>query len=196
VTRPIKPRRNPSGRQAKHAGRAIERVTQQNLWDKRTTIYRARCDRANAYVEHFFGGWVNVGALDVLVWAAADVSIILDSISGYVARQGGPITASGELLPVLRKSFIAYQNALRLHLQALAELAKSRPDRTPTLAEYLTQKAAEQAPARNDGASAQSQPEGDAPAEGRATTSTEAPAGGDMGSDFPAGGKIREGGAV
>jgi len=137
VTRPIKPCRNPPGRQSKHAGRALERISRLNLWDKRTAIFHARCDKANSYVEQFFGSWENVGAFDSLVWATADVSIILDSIAGYVARQGGPITATGELLPVLRKGFIAYQNTLRLHLQALAELGRNRQDKTPTLAEYL-----------------------------------------------------------
>ena len=162
MTRPIKPRRNPPGRRAKHAGRAIARVSRKNLWDRRTAIFRERCDIANGIVDHFFGGWEHVGALDRLVWAAADVSIILDSISGYVARRG-PITPAGELLPVLRKGFIAYQNALRLHLQALAELGRTRRDKVPTLQEYLAsrQTAAQgdehtgvkaEAPAGGDGA--------------------------------------------
>jgi hypothetical protein len=106
VTRPIRPPRKRLGRDAKHGGRQLERVSRRNLWDRRTTTWQLRCEIATEIANDLFGGWEKVDAgIDRLIVGYADLSIICDSIMGHVAKQSGPVTASGELLPVLRRGF-------------------------------------------------------------------------------------------
>jgi len=64
--------------------------------------------------------------------------IVILQISKYVNRQPSIIDQSGQLLPVLGKSYLSYLNSLRL---ALAELYKMSNDRgkAPDLEEYIHQ---------------------------------------------------------
>lgn len=119
----------------------VERVTRLNLWDKRTTAWSARCEKANAYAQDF-GGWDVLREIEKdSIWFLTDVKMILDSIIGRVQKDGGPVTPSGELHPSLRKGFIAYKNTYRLDAQFLEEMRRARPAPGPSLQEYIAARA-------------------------------------------------------
>jgi hypothetical protein len=71
----------------------------------------------------------------VRVEAAADVGAIYYTLRVYVFRQSAFIGGDGELIPVLRKSFLGYGNAWRREL-ATFDLVPEDVE-VPSLAEYL-----------------------------------------------------------
>jgi hypothetical protein len=151
-----KSRRLP-GRPPKHGARALERFLKQNRADGRSKLAIARQDVANGLAEDR-GGWPRLSNAEaILVRHAADLVLLTDTIAHYVLRSGTPFGPDGDLLPVLKRSFIGYSNCLR---RALAELGLRAVASEPqSLAEYLR--------ARESASRAQSGPQSDAAVEAR-----------------------------
>jgi hypothetical protein len=76
----------------------------------------------------------------VLLRRCAAQVLILESIEGFVFQQASLLTEGNELLPILRKGYVAHVNTLRLNLLALG-LKPDRADKLPSLHDYIASKA-------------------------------------------------------
>ena len=65
--------------------------------------------------------------------------VFLERIGAWSMDQQQIVNARGELLPCLGKSYIAFNNALRLDLQALYEGVDRTKKRIPTIQEIVTE---------------------------------------------------------
>ena len=132
---------NKGGHPPKHAGRQLARFIANQQLDERTGIARLLKESRNSLIEDA-GGAANLTNRElVLVDRTAALLVIVGTLEGYVFSQKSLIQGDGELLPVL-KSYLSYQNTLRLNLESMG-LRPARPDKTPNLAAYIAEKGQE-----------------------------------------------------
>lgn len=130
------PRRKPGHRKLRHGARALEQLMKTQKLDMHPTVARMIRSVENDLAADY-GGWARVStARAILIRKAAWLTLITDSLEHFVGRQGGPLTAEGDLLgAVARPHYLAHVNALG---RLLETLGLDRADVEPlTLAEYL-----------------------------------------------------------
>lgn len=134
---PATPRGSQAGRPPTHGGRQLARLQREGKVDQRRSHAKYR-EHVAAFLavrraRERLGGpgdtWERVverayAALDAIqlsqVAVAANIGAIYYVMVRYVFNQPQLLTAEGELLPVLRKSFLAYGNQWRRELRAFA----------------------------------------------------------------------------
>jgi hypothetical protein len=126
----------PAGAAPSHGGYYLERLlSRDEPLDPRVNALRREAADGLAADR---GGWPNVSNAEaLLIRNTADLALITGTIADYVFRRE-PINEQGEALPILRKMFVGYSNALRRHLEALG-LDRRQPE-PQSLAEYLRER--------------------------------------------------------
>ena len=140
--------KRPPGRPPKHHARWLARRLKENGLDGRTGPAKLLKLRADELADDA-GGWPNMTNREaMLVRRTAALLLLCETIEHHVFTQESPFTATGELLAVLSKSYIAYSNTVRLNLVALG-LKPEQPGALPTLQQYLAHRGASAPDARN-----------------------------------------------
>ena len=135
---------NKGGHPPKHAGRQLARFIANQQLDARTGVARLLKEARQGLIEDA-GGAANLTNRELfLVDRTAALLVIVGSIENYVFKKKSLVGEDGELIPVLRKGYLSYQNTLRLNLESLG-LKPQKPDSEPDLHSYLKQKQAQEA---------------------------------------------------
>ena len=88
------------------------------------------------------GGWEYLTNREVvLLKRCAALSMFCEAVENWTLKQGTPIGEDGAMLTALQKGYVAHANALTRTLTLLG-LRPARPDRSPTLEQYLEDKKA------------------------------------------------------
>ena len=85
------------------------------------------------------GGDLGAGQLLILS-RVREKLITLSCIGEWIDRQPSVLTDQGELLPVLKSSYLGYSESLRKDVEWLYSMASRRPSRVPDLEAYLKAK--------------------------------------------------------
>lgn len=89
------------------------------------------------------GGNGNLSAGQQLILSRVREKLItLALIGNWIDRQPDLLTASGDLVPVLKNSYLGYTESLRRDVEMLYSLASRRPSRTVDLESYIAGKKA------------------------------------------------------
>ena len=133
---------NKGGRPPKHAGRQLARFIANQQLDARTGIARLLKESRDSLIEDAGGAQHLTNRELVLVDRTASLLVIVGTLEGYIFSQKSLVDGDGQLIPVLRKSYLSYQNTLRLNLESLG-LRPPKPNSEPDLHSYIKQKEAE-----------------------------------------------------
>lgn len=79
------------------------------------------------------------GAQLTLLDSIRPMLIVLILVGRFVGKRTEIVDEKGNLLPVLDKNFLTYCESIRRHIQAIHDLGKKRPARTPDLGTYLAE---------------------------------------------------------
>jgi len=106
--------------------------------DGRTVQGKALKGALDALSEDLGG---NLGAGQLLILSRVREKLItLSCIGEWIDRQPSVLTDQGELLPVLKSSYLGYSESLRKDVEWLYSMASRRPSRVPDLEAYLKAK--------------------------------------------------------
>jgi hypothetical protein len=90
--------------------------------------------RENIIVEN--GGEQKMSASQIVILDRAIGKLGICRLMEEFARENG-IMSSGELIPCLKKNYLAFSNSLRRDLESIKDLGADQTDQTPTIQELI-----------------------------------------------------------
>lgn len=130
--------KNPAGGGLTHG--ATSRHFRRRYSDLRTAEGKGLQAALDALVEDL-GGDLRAGQLLVLP-RVREKLITLALIGSWIDKQSDLLTKTGDLLPVLKSSYLGYSESLRRDVEWLYSMASRRPSRTVDLESYIAGKKA------------------------------------------------------